>query len=281
MTGELAVSDLARMARAGMRALSCEQGLELFDVACDLGEAFVLPVRLDGATLRARASTGELPALLAELASPGALRTPTRSARAPVPLALHLDGVPEAERERVVLELVRSHAASVLGHAGIAAVGARRAFKELGFDSLASVELRNRLAAATGVQLAATVVFDHPTPVALSEHISGRVAESGARAPRTASAELDRLEQTLSAGSVGGAERTAIRVRLRTLLSSLAELDGAPGSIAAEDLDAATDEEMFELIDSELGGDGSGRRGLGGESGDTGSAPEGEERAGG
>ncbi len=297
MTGVLTGSDLARMARAGFGALSCEQGLNLFDRACAEEEALVLAVELNRAALRARASAGELPALLGGLIQAPARRAtgaPDRS------LAQRLAGASEAERERIVLELVRAQAAAVLGLGGLAAVGARRAFKELGFDSLAAVELRNRLTVATGVQLAATVVLDHPSPAELSEHLLSRLPQSGAAEP-SAGVELDRLEQALSARSVGDAERAAVRVRLQALLSGLAELDGAPGTtVEEEDLEGVSDEEMFELIDSGLGGNGLGGRGLGdrelrgnglgdrgledrglagGES--AGPAPEGEERAGG
>ncbi|MET7938337.1 beta-ketoacyl synthase N-terminal-like domain-containing protein, partial [Streptomyces sp. NPDC005322] len=93
-----------------------------------------------------------------------------------------LDGFPRrvaeaatpAQRTRVVLDEVRAHAAAVLGWSGPEEVEIRRAFRELGFDSLTAVELRNRLAAATGVNLSPTVVFDHPTPLALAGHLRDR-----------------------------------------------------------------------------------------------------------
>jgi hypothetical protein len=267
MTGALAEADLVRIQRGGVGALSSEQGLELFDTACDLDEPLVVAMRLDRAALRAQASAGALPVLLQ-----GLVRTPVRRASgAPEQLAARLSGLSEAERERVALELVRSQTASVLGHVELVAVGAHQAFKELGLDSLAAVELRNRLATATGLRLAATVVFDHPTPAALSEHISSLVVEGGTAA-HSASAELDRLEQALAAKSVDDAERAAVRVRLHALLSDLADRDAAPEqSIAGEEnLDSATDEEMFELLDSEWGD---------GESGDASPASEQEGRA--
>jgi acyl transferase domain-containing protein/NADPH:quinone reductase-like Zn-dependent oxidoreductase/acyl carrier protein len=179
MTGHLGEQDRTRIARAGVGVLSSQQGLELFDAARVSDEALVLPVRLDIAALRSQARTGVLPALLR-----GLIRAPIRRvAAAGGSLTRRLAGIPVEERERIVLDLVRSEAAIVLGHASAQAIDEQRAFKDLGFDSLAAVELRNRLNAATGLHLPTTILFDHPTPTTLTRHLLNEVfPELGAQA---------------------------------------------------------------------------------------------------
>ncbi|MEU7584628.1 type I polyketide synthase, partial [Streptomyces sp. NPDC041068] len=173
MTGEVGEADLARMARSGLVPLSSDEGLALFDAALSTSadEPVLLPMRLDLGALRG--ADAPAPALLREL-----VRGPVRRARAaaggpaaPGGLAQRLAGLSESERLRTLAELVRGHVATVLGHGSAGAVDENRAFRELGFDSLTSVELRNRLNAATGLRLPATLVFDHPTPAALARHL--------------------------------------------------------------------------------------------------------------
>ncbi|OLM14049.1 Malonyl CoA-acyl carrier protein transacylase [Pseudonocardia sp. Ae505_Ps2] len=162
MGGRLAEADLARMARVGTVALSDEEGLALFDRALAGDAPTLVPIRLDLAAVRA---SGEVPALLRELVPRRATVPRTEG------LAGRIAGLPEKERAAAVLDEVRTHVADVLGHGAATAVDAARAFKDLGFDSLTGVELRNRLTASTGVRLPATVVFDHPTPEALAAHL--------------------------------------------------------------------------------------------------------------
>ncbi|MGW2283100.1 type I polyketide synthase, partial [Streptomyces sp. NPDC001770] len=85
--------------------------------------------------------------------------------------AARLAGMSEAERRRTVVELVRVQAAAVLGHDSADEIVASRAFRELGFDSLTAVDLRNRLNTAVGVRLPSTVIFDHPSASALADEI--------------------------------------------------------------------------------------------------------------
>ncbi|MFC5905379.1 SDR family NAD(P)-dependent oxidoreductase, partial [Streptomyces zhihengii] len=147
---------------------STEQGLALFDAALGLSAAHVVPVRLDLAAVRA---AGEVPALLRGLVTGRVRRGVAQASGAGLALAQRLRSMPGARRAQVLLELVRGSAAAVLGHASVDAVGERHAFKDLGFDSLTAVELRNRLTAATGLRLPATLVFDYPSPVVLTDHL--------------------------------------------------------------------------------------------------------------
>ncbi|NRN71449.1 Erythronolide synthase, partial [Kibdelosporangium sp. 4NS15] len=95
------------------------------------------------------------------------------------PLGRRLAGLGEDDRARVLLEFVRNHAAVVLGHSSAGDVAADRAFREMGFDSLTAVRLRDRLSSAAGITLPATLVFDHPTPIALARYVGMRVLGEG------------------------------------------------------------------------------------------------------
>ncbi|MFG3223153.1 type I polyketide synthase, partial [Streptomyces sp. NPDC048185] len=166
MTGHLDASDVRRMRRAGIAALTSDEGLALFDAVATTAadrapsDAVLLPIRLDLPALRAQATTGAAPTLLRDLLRIPARRTAQSSGTAAGTSALwqRLAPLPETDRVDAVETLVRTHVAAVLGHADETVVGGERAFKELGFDSLTAVELRNRLNGATGLRLPATLV---------------------------------------------------------------------------------------------------------------------------
>ncbi len=248
LTGALSETDRARMKHSGMSALSSEEGLELFDAVLGGGEALMLPVSLDLAVLRAQARTGTLPAIFA-----GLVRVPTRRpSDQDASFTRRLAAVPEAEREGFTLEMVRGEVAAVLGHASADAIDVQRAFKDLGFDSLAAVELRNRLNATTGLRLPATLVFDYPTTTALASHLLLGIAQPPTITADSLNADLDRLERILSSIAIDDTERARITARLQAL-SGLSEGQAADSKVmVAQRLQSASADEVFDFIDNGL-----------------------------
>ncbi|MEW9534744.1 beta-ketoacyl synthase N-terminal-like domain-containing protein, partial [Microbispora sp. NPDC049125] len=156
-----------RVARGGVGALTAGEGLALFDAALAVDRPVVVPIKLDLGVM----AGGMVPAVLR-----GLVKTPTRrsvdtAASGAAALRGQLAALPPVEQDKAILDLVRAHVAGVLGHASPQGIGPGKAFKELGFDSLTAVELRNHLKAATGLKLPATLVFDYPTPITLAEHL--------------------------------------------------------------------------------------------------------------
>uniref|UniRef100_UPI000526CDB8 SDR family NAD(P)-dependent oxidoreductase n=1 Tax=Streptomyces sp. NRRL F-525 TaxID=1463861 RepID=UPI000526CDB8 len=200
MTGKLDQSDLARISRGGLLPMTPEQALTMFDRALAPGQAVLVPAKVDLAALRGQPA---LPPLLCNVVrTPATRRTAAGPATGGSSLAQRLAGVPEVERDRLLLEMVRADVVAVLGHASPEAVGADRAFKELGFDSLTAVELRNRLNKATGLRLTATLIFDHPTPAALARHLRtelvGTLTDQAAAAPPAATGNRGAAEEPIA-----------------------------------------------------------------------------------
>ncbi|WP_239085287.1 type I polyketide synthase [Streptomyces halstedii] len=187
MTGTLTASDLRRMSQGGTAAIGSEEGLALFDAALTLDEPLLVPVKIDLGRLRTAARTAPVPALLSALV-PGSVRRPASGADAAEADSLRrrLTGLTPEERVADLLDLVRSRGADILGHGGAGTIDPDQPFKDLGFDSLTSVELRNRLSAATGRRLPATLVFDHPTPAAVAGYLAGRLVPDGPGGPAAA-----------------------------------------------------------------------------------------------
>ncbi|WP_327158258.1 type I polyketide synthase [Streptomyces tubercidicus] len=168
MAGGLGENDLRRMARKGIVAQTPDEGMRMFDGAVRSGAPLVVPVRLD---INVLAVTGDFPPMLHGLVPFRRRTAAAAGAGTGDSLRERLAGLPQADQDRALLDVVTAQIAQVLGYAGGGAVETSRAFRDLGFDSLTAVELRNRLDTATGLSLSATLVFDYPTPVALVRHL--------------------------------------------------------------------------------------------------------------
>ncbi|MFF5392549.1 SDR family NAD(P)-dependent oxidoreductase [Streptomyces sp. NPDC013012] len=279
MTGHLSGADLRRMRRSGIAPLTNAQGLALFDRALTGreepgGDALLVPLRLDVQALRReRAAHGPeaVPALLRALVPASAApRAAAAPAAAPAggtadgsgsgesavqALTRRLAPLDAAARARELLALVRAEVAAVLGFAGPEAVEPTRAFREIGFDSLTAVELRNRLNAVTGLRLAASVVFDHPTARAVAEHVGEELdtASGGGReAGEAALAGLEALEAAVTGLAEDDVRREVVHRRLAALVTALG---GPPaGTTAAPEpaLELADDDELFAFIEEQL-----------------------------
>ncbi|MFE2410990.1 type I polyketide synthase, partial [Kitasatospora sp. NPDC059408] len=251
MTGHLGQAELDRMARGGMVPLTDEQGLELLDGALRAGQPLIAAARIDTAALGALAGNGLLPPLLR-----GLVRTPARRAAAgpdsAAELVQRLSRLAKAEQDALLLDLVRRQVAAVLGHAGPDDVDTARAFKELGFDSLTAVQLRNRLTAATGLRLPATLVFDYPTPAVLADELWTRLSPEPVPASVAVLAELDRLEADLATVPAEDEGRERIAARLQELLRAVRR-DADRADDSENRLADATAADLFDFIDNDLG----------------------------
>ncbi|MFD7924290.1 SDR family NAD(P)-dependent oxidoreductase, partial [Streptomyces sp. NPDC059740] len=187
LTADLDGTAHARLGRTGLAPMSTELALDLLDAALAAAPAAVVPALLDLRALRAGAAEGTLAPILSELVRPSLRRAAATTRTAgDASWAERLRELPEDEARAAALELVRSSAAAVLDHANADAVDAARPFRDLGFDSLTAVELRNRLSAATGQRLPATLVFDHPTPRVLARYLTERLLGGQGRAATAA-----------------------------------------------------------------------------------------------
>ena len=238
MTSELGTSGTQRLARLGLKALTDDHGLALFDQALATTAPLLVTAGLDTTALQAQARIGALPALLR-----GLVKVPSRRRRDSAgSLEQKLANVPEEQWAEALTDLVREHVAAVLGHQP-QAIDPERTFKDLGFDSLTAVELRNALAHLSGRSLPATLVFDHPTPAAVAELLRSSLAPAAPARPPI-DAELDRLEALF--GEIAGEDRDRAVTRLRELIAPKGDED------TRSRIESASADEIFQLID-ELG----------------------------
>jgi acyl transferase domain-containing protein/acyl carrier protein len=248
MTGDLDAADRARMSRNGVVAMPADEALALFDAALAYRAPYLVPARLDLRVLGSHAAVGVLPAILRELVRVQAVGPATGGAA----LTRRLAGRSAAERQGILLELIRGHVAAVLGHSSPDRIDPHRAFQELGFDSLTAVELRNRLITATGLRLPATTIFDYPNADGLAALLRERLTEPTAESGPPLLADLDRIAAALAGIAVDDGNRTLITARLAAIVADFAGTS-PPAEAVSERLQTASTDEIFDFIDKELG----------------------------
>ncbi|WP_420000098.1 type I polyketide synthase [Streptomyces boninensis] len=248
--------------RRGVSEMAPEAAVLAIPAAVGAGEATTVVADIDWerfatafTAVRPSPLIGDLPEVRRALASDDPAQAADAGTGA---LAQQLAGLADADQDRVLLDAVRTAIAEVLGHSDPTEVEPHRALKDVGFDSLAAVTLRNRLGAVAGLRLPVTLVFDHPTPAAIAAYLRGELG-TGAKAPLDE--ELDRLQAALSSATGDEDVRERVAARLTGFLSQLGAFDGNGDSTRpsglTDQLETATDDDIFDFIDSELGQDSS------------------------
>jgi polyketide synthase 7 len=276
MTHHLADRDKARMTRVGLAPLATEHALRLFDAALLADRPVLVAARIDPASLADHRAA--LPPLLSRLVPRPSRRVIDEIGNAApltTTLVARLAGLTAEQRRGELVDLVRRSAATVLGRSdapNAADIGAESVFRDIGFDSLTAVELRNRLKTATGLNLSPTLIFDYPTPVALAEHLGVRLAVTEAGADAGAGSErqnvmgrfdtiIRELQALLDQPDWKPEDKTHLTTRIQALLAtlgtqldlyhSLAPLD--PLDSDDDDIRTATESQLFAILDEELG----------------------------
>ncbi|MEU0932401.1 SDR family NAD(P)-dependent oxidoreductase [Embleya sp. NPDC005971] len=261
---DLGESDIVRLQRQGVRPMSSREGLALFDAAISRDEPVLVPARLNlPAPGTAPAGPAPSPLLRELLGTPadsvGSVDADTSQAE-DIALARRVAALPPADAEAVLLDAVRAQTAIVLGHAGTGRVGPDAAFKDLGIDSLMALELRNRLAEATGLKLPATLAFDQPNPSTLARFLSAALAPDSGADPESAAERLTREIEGLGArladafDGLAAPDRTAIATLLGELQGRVRAMasDASPVGIV-DRIGSASAGELLALLDKELG----------------------------
>jgi acyl transferase domain-containing protein/NADPH:quinone reductase-like Zn-dependent oxidoreductase len=236
----------AHFNNSGLVPIDADYGLALFETARTVNLPVVIPTRWDLGKLRERSGDSAVPASLRGLLRP----LPPATASSPVLAETspagdwrkRLGDLPEARQRQILVDLVRTEAATVLGHTDPARTRADQTFREAGFDSLSAVRLRNRLNTSTGLRLPATLLFDHPTWESVAECLRSELApvSSAAAAPSSVLADLRRLRQVV----LGMPRENGILVELTELLQEFTfELYEMRGD--AKTMDSSIPEELM------------------------------------
>ncbi|MGW4155426.1 type I polyketide synthase [Micromonospora chersina] len=241
--------------RHGVPEMAPEAAITALHQAVDHGEAFLTVADIAWERFSVAFTATRPGPLISDLPDVRRLRASDRATGADLPdgpesLREGLAGLPAADRLAVLLDLVRGQVAAVLNYPAGESVDEHRAFRELGFDSVTAVELRNRLSGATGVALPVTLVFDYPTPTTLAEYLYAEVAQDDVVTPTALLDDLDRIADGLDVVARDEAARVRATVRLQAMLSRLGQ---GGGDGLGRHLDDATDDELFAMVDRDLG----------------------------
>jgi mycoketide-CoA synthase len=254
MTGGLGAADRARFGRDGIVAMSSDQALELMDTALIVNEPFMLPAHIDLAALRVKFDAGTLPPMFVDLINATTRRQVDDSlaaAKSKSALLQRLEGMPEDEQHAILLDLVRSNIATVLGSSSPEAIHPDRAFQELGFDSLTAVEMRNRLKSATGLPLSPTLIFDYPNSAALAGYIHRELigtSEQQAPAAVPGEAEIQRVVGSIPVKRL----RQAGVLELLLALANEADGNGQAATSAVTTEKDIADMDLDDLVNAAL-----------------------------
>jgi polyketide synthase 12 len=254
MTGALSIADRARFGRDGVVAMSAGEALELMDTALIVDEPYMSPAHIDLAALRVKFDSGALPPMFVDLINAPRRRQVDDSlvaAKSKLALVQRLEGLTEDEQHAILLDLVRSNVATVLGNTSPQAIDPGRAFQELGFDSLTAVEMRNRLKTSTGLALSPTLIFDYPNSAALAGYMHRElVGTSEQHSQATAPGEVE-IQRVVGSIPVKRLRQAGV---LELLLALANEADGngqtaAPGASTEKDI---ADMDLDDLVNAAL-----------------------------
>jgi polyketide synthase 12 len=254
MTGALGAADRARFGRDGIVAMSSDEALELMDTALIVDEPFMLPAHIDRAALRVKFDAGTLPPMFVDLINAPSRRQVDDSlaaAKSKSALLQRLEGLPEDEQYAILLDLVRSNIATVLGSSSAEAIHPDRAFQELGFDSLTAVEMRNRLKSATGLALSPTLIFDYPNSAALAGYMHRELVGTSERQTPAAVPGEAEIQRVVGSIPVKRLRQAGV---LELLLALANEADGTgqattPGVTTEKDI---ADMDLDDLVNAAL-----------------------------
>jgi NAD(P)-dependent dehydrogenase (short-subunit alcohol dehydrogenase family)/acyl carrier protein len=260
--GGMGSGEIGRQAaRHGLPAMATGAALTALRRTLDLDETCATVADVDWTRFaplftsgRTSPLLGQVPEARAALASAQA-NTATAAGEDEQPVwARLLATTPATERHAKLLDLVRHETAMTLGHRDDREVDVEQALRDLGFDSLGAIELRDRLAARTGLALPGGLVFNHPTVSALSTHLLAELApKTGGPAARVQSL-LDELEAALCGLDAVEPTSESVEPRVRAVLAKLGDGHGGRhGRAVTERLEAASVEEMFAFVDAEFG----------------------------